>query len=100
MLIHLCTTWNLCHTPAGNLAIHVYRWRWRTVSASVLGFSLSVCFSPAANGRVLKRRKKIMKTQYVYEAEMESTYKASLLKGLQRTAEERRFNCVIGTLLV
>jgi len=52
------------------------------------------------NGRVLKRRKKIMKTQYVYEAEMESTYKASLLKGLQRTAEERRFNCVIGTLLV
>eukprot|EP00240_Pyramimonas_obovata_P000440 CAMPEP_0118928990 /NCGR_PEP_ID=MMETSP1169-20130426/6122_1 /TAXON_ID=36882 /ORGANISM="Pyramimonas obovata, Strain CCMP722" /LENGTH=570 /DNA_ID=CAMNT_0006871103 /DNA_START=38 /DNA_END=1746 /DNA_ORIENTATION=- len=48
-----------------------------------------------ANGKVTKRRKKVTEMEYEYEKEMEEAYKASLLKGLKRTAEEARFHFVI-----
>jgi len=48
------------------------------------------------NGTVVKRKKQVTEMEYVYEAEMEASYCASLLKGLTRTADERRFKCIVG----
>ena len=54
---------------------------------------------PSASGKPVKRRRKLLTTEYEYEAELEPAYKASLLKGLTRTAKEGRFPVVIGTPL-
>jgi len=53
-----------------------------------------------ANGRVTKRQKKVMEMEYEFESELEEAYKASLLKGLKRTAEEARFQFVIGARIL
>ena len=38
----------------------------------------------------------MVEMEYEFEKELEEAYKASLLKGLKRTAEEARFQFVIG----
>lgn len=51
------------------------------------------------SGKTVKRRRKLLTTEYEFEAELEPAYKASLLKGLARTAQEGRFSVVIGAHL-